>query len=48
VDWASVQKLEALEFVNRDGRHLAVTPKGFPLLDAILPQIVAIEPTPDA
>ncbi len=48
VDWTAVQKLEALEFVNRDGLHLAITPKGFPLLDAILPQIVAIEPTPDA
>ncbi|WP_239016599.1 radical SAM family heme chaperone HemW [Sphingorhabdus pulchriflava] len=30
------------------GEILAVTPKGFPLLDAILPQIVAIEPAPDA
>ncbi|MCC6479504.1 MAG: coproporphyrinogen III oxidase [Sphingomonadaceae bacterium] len=31
----------------REGR-ISVTLKGFPLLDAILPQIVAIEPTPDA
>lgn len=32
---------------RREGR-ISVTPKGFPLLDAILPQIVAIEPAPDA
>lgn len=48
VDWEAAKKLETLGFVKRDGLHLAVTPKGFPLLDAILPKIVAIEPAPDA
>lgn len=78
VDWAAVDKLEALGFVTTSPLPLAggdgggpekseahfarpspnpsrkreggisVTSKGFPLLDAILPQIVAIEPTPDA
>jgi len=46
VDWEAAKKLGDLGLVKRDGSHLAVTPKGFPLLDAILPQIVAIEPTP--
>ena len=31
-----------------EGLHVTITPKGFPLLDAILPKIVAIEPTPAA
>jgi len=48
VDWTAVDKLEALGFADRNAYHLSITPKGFPLLDAILPQIVAIEPTPDA
>ena len=48
VDWAAVDKLEALGFADRNAFHLSITPKGFPLLDAILPQIVAIEPAPDA
>ena len=48
VDWAAVDKLEALGFADRNAYHLSITPKGFPLLDAILPQIVAIEPAPDA
>jgi hypothetical protein len=43
-----VNKLEELEFVHRDMWKVSVTPKGFPLLDAILPQIVAIEPAPMA
>ena len=44
VDWRAVEKLQALEFVHRAGRHISVTSKGFPLLDAILPQVVAVEP----
>lgn len=48
IDWAAVEKLATLGFAEREGTHLSVTPKGFPLLDAILPQIVAIEPAPDA
>lgn len=48
LDWKAVDKLETLGFVHRAGRHVSVTSKGFPLLDAILPQIVAIEPAPEA
>lgn len=29
---------------RREGLHVSITPKGMPLLDAILPQIVAVEP----
>jgi putative oxygen-independent coproporphyrinogen III oxidase len=42
LDWKAVDKLEALGFVHRDMWKIQVTPKGFPLLDAILPQVVAI------
>jgi putative oxygen-independent coproporphyrinogen III oxidase len=48
LDWKAVDKLVALDFVHRDMWKIQVTPKGFPLLDAILPQIVAIEPEPVA
>jgi putative oxygen-independent coproporphyrinogen III oxidase len=48
IDFGAVDKLSALGFINRAGRQLSVTLDGFPLLDAILPQIVAIEPTPVA
>ena len=48
IDWMAVDKLEALGFVHRADRHVSVTSKGFPLLDAILPQIVAIEPGAEA
>jgi putative oxygen-independent coproporphyrinogen III oxidase len=44
----AVDKLERLGFILRDKAAVKVTPKGFPLLDAILPQIVAIEPEPAA
>ncbi len=46
--WQAVDKLVGLGFVHRDMWKIRVTPKGFPLLDAILPQIVAIEPAPVA
>jgi putative oxygen-independent coproporphyrinogen III oxidase len=46
IDFAAVDKLSALGFINRVGERISVTLDGFPLLDAILPQIVAIEPTP--
>jgi hypothetical protein len=39
-----VEKLCGLGFINRSKENLQVTMQGFPLLDAILPQIVAIEP----
>jgi coproporphyrinogen III oxidase-like Fe-S oxidoreductase len=45
IDFSAVDKLSALGFINRAGGRLSVTLDGFPLLDAILPQIVAIEPT---
>jgi putative oxygen-independent coproporphyrinogen III oxidase len=48
LDWKAVDKFEELGFVHRDMWKVSVTPKGFPLLDAILPQIVAIEPAPMA
>jgi oxygen-independent coproporphyrinogen-3 oxidase len=48
LDWKAVGKLEGLGFVHRRMWKIQVTPKGFPLLDAILPQIVAIEPVPVA
>jgi putative oxygen-independent coproporphyrinogen III oxidase len=44
LDWTAVDKLVELGFVHRDVWKIQVLPKGFPLLDAILPQIVAIEP----
>jgi putative oxygen-independent coproporphyrinogen III oxidase len=44
LDWAAVDKLGSLGFVHRAGERVIVTPKGMPLLDAILPQIVAVEP----
>ena len=43
IDFAAVDKLSALGFINRVGGRLSVTLAGFPLLDAILPQIVAID-----
>jgi putative oxygen-independent coproporphyrinogen III oxidase len=48
LDWKAVDKLVGLGFINRHMWKIQVTPKGFPLLDAILPQIVAIEPAPAA
>jgi putative oxygen-independent coproporphyrinogen III oxidase len=44
LDWRAVDKLEALGFVHRELWKVKVLPKGFPLLDAILPQIVAVDP----
>ena len=48
IDFGAVDKLHALGFINRVDERISVTLDGFPLLDAILPQIVAIEPTPSA
>ena len=48
IDFGAVDKLSALGFINRvDGRFQSRS-MAFHLLDAILPQIVAIEPAPDA
>ena len=42
VDGAEVEKLRGLGFVEqRDGR-LTILPKGMPLLDALLPKIIAL------
>jgi putative oxygen-independent coproporphyrinogen III oxidase len=46
LDWQAVDKLTALGFIEKDGAHVSITPKAMVLLDAILPQIVAIEPAP--
>lgn len=45
VDWRAVEKLQTLGFIHRASHHVSVTSKGFPLLDAILPQVVAVEPS---
>ena len=42
LDWEAVDKLVALGFVHREVWKVSVLPKGFPVLDAILPQIVAV------
>jgi hypothetical protein len=52
LDFGAVDKLCALGFVHKgsspypegEALRITITPKGMPLLDAILPQIVAIEP----
>ncbi len=43
IDFAAVDKLSALGFINRVGERISVTLDGFPLLDAILPQIVTLD-----
>ncbi len=44
VDAEAVARMESLGMMRRDQQRLLVTAKGMPLLDAILPEIVAIEP----
>ena len=44
VDNHAVAGMEKLGLIRRQGAHLTVTPQGMPLLDAILPQIVMVEP----
>lgn len=43
-DEAEVQKLCGLSLMDREGDHLTVKPKGMPLLDAILPKLIADVP----
>ncbi|MBP7951921.1 MAG: coproporphyrinogen III oxidase, partial [Sphingorhabdus sp.] len=43
IDRAAADKIIALGLLSLQGDHLIVTPRGMPLLDAILPQIVAVE-----
>jgi coproporphyrinogen III oxidase-like Fe-S oxidoreductase len=44
IDDNAVASIEKLGLIRREGQRLAVTPSGMPLLDAILPQVVAVEP----
>jgi putative oxygen-independent coproporphyrinogen III oxidase len=44
VDAKAVADIGKLGLIRRQGEHLTVTPHGMPLLDAILPQIVMVEP----
>jgi putative oxygen-independent coproporphyrinogen III oxidase len=44
IDNTAAQKIAALDMLILSGDQLTITPKGMPLLDAILPQIVAVEP----
>ncbi|MFN3820573.1 radical SAM family heme chaperone HemW [Blastomonas sp.] len=41
---AATDRLIRLGFVLREGQRITVTPQGMPLLDAILAEVVAIEP----
>jgi len=45
VDWSRVDRLVASDHLRRDGARIAITGKGRLLLDAILGEIVATEPT---
>jgi len=44
IDRGAAEKLEALGLVHMAGSHLTVTEQGMPLLDALLAELVAIEP----
>lgn len=44
VDNSAITDIEKLGLIHRFGQHLAITPQGMPLLDAILPEIVKVEP----
>ena len=44
VDAKAVVDIEKLGLIRRHGARLTVTPQGMPLLDAILPKIVMVEP----
>ena len=43
LDFAAADKIARLGLITRNGDRFTVTPQGMPLLDAILPQIVAVE-----
>ena len=44
VDSKAAEDIEKLGLIRRHGEQLTVTPQGMPLLDAILPKIVMVEP----
>ena len=43
LDTDAVDRIAKLNLIQRDGSRVIVTPQGMPLLDAILPEIVAVE-----
>ncbi len=43
LDARAVERIASLGLIHRIGSKVTVTPKGMPLLDAILPEIVAVE-----
>jgi putative oxygen-independent coproporphyrinogen III oxidase len=43
VDLAAVDRIAKLGLITRENNMISVTPQGMPLLDAILPEIVAVE-----
>lgn len=43
LDADAVARIAKLGLIHRDGSRVIVTPQGMPLLDAILPEIVAVE-----
>ena len=43
LDLEAVDRIAKLGLITRHGDHITVTPQGMPLLDAILPEIVAVE-----
>lgn len=43
LDLSAVDRIASLGLIARDGARVTVTPNGMPLLDAILPEIVAVE-----
>lgn len=48
LDADAVERIASLGLLHRDGSQIVVTAKGMPLLDAILPEIVAVEAEPSA
>lgn len=48
VENQAISAIEKLGLIRRNGQHLTVTPQGMPLLDAILPEIVKVEPQASA
>jgi putative oxygen-independent coproporphyrinogen III oxidase len=48
VDSQAIIDIEKLGLIRQNGRQLTVTPQGMPLLDAILPEIVKVEPQASA
>jgi putative oxygen-independent coproporphyrinogen III oxidase len=48
VDDQAILSIERLGLIRQSGQHLTVKPEGMPLLDAILPEIVKVEPLASA